>query len=263
MARMHAIPLRNDDVFYPESDGQPMGETELHRDEIVYLIEAFKKRFQEEAEVYVGGNLFLYYRRGDPRAVICPDVMVVQGVPKLPLRRTYKLWEESEAPCLVAEVRSDSTEGNDFAGKKALYESLGIEEYFLYDPLALRSRQILGFRLAEDGRYQPVSPEPDGSLVSETTGVTFRLEGQLIRIVETATGQPFLRIPETAAALAEVKQVAALQMEALAEASRVATQQTEALAEASRVAAQEREARLALEAEIARLRVELERREKP
>lgn len=235
MARMHAIPLRNDDVFYPESDGLPMGETELHRDEIVYLIEAFKKRFQEEAEVYVGGNLFLYYRRGDPRAVICPDVMVIKGVPKLPSRRTYKLWEEGEAPCLVVEVRSDSTEGNDFAGKKALYESLGIEEYFLYDPLALRSPQILGFRLTDDGRYQAADREPDGSLVSHTTGVTLRLEGQLIRMVETATGGMFLRRAEADAALAE----------------------------AMRVANHERETRLALEDEIARLRLELARRPAP
>jgi Uma2 family endonuclease len=249
MARMHAIPLRNDDVFYPESDGQPMGETELHRDEIVYLIEAFKKRFQEEAEVYVGGNLFLYYRRGDPRAVICPDVMVIKGVPKLPSRRIYKLWEEGEAPCLVVEVRSDSTEGNDFAGKKALYESLGIEEYFLYDPLALRIPQIQGFRLADDGRYQPVDPEPDGSLASDTTGVTLRLEGQLIRMVETAGGQPFLRTQEMAAALEETKETAA--------------RQREALAEARRVAVQEREARVALEDEVARLRRELKRRAQP
>ena len=81
MARMHAIPLRKDNVFYPESDGQPMGETELHRDEIVYLIEAFQERFQEETDVYVGGDLFLYYRQGSPREAVCPDVMVVMRCP--------------------------------------------------------------------------------------------------------------------------------------------------------------------------------------
>ncbi len=242
MARMHAIPLRHDDVVYPESDGLPMGETELHRDEIVYLIDAFKKRFQADPNVYVGGNLFLYYRRGDPRDAICPDVMVVQGVPKLPLRRTFRLWEEGEAPCLVIEVRSDSTAGNDFDSKKALYESLGIEEYFLYDPLAIRIPQIQGFRLADDGCYQPVDPEPDGSLVSQTTGVTLRLEGQLVRVVETATGQPFLRKPEIDAALEATKELAARQREELAEA---------------------REARVALEDEVARLRRELERQSKP
>ncbi|HEX3528866.1 MAG TPA: Uma2 family endonuclease [Thermoanaerobaculia bacterium] len=193
---MHAIPLRHDDVFYPESDGQPMGETELHRDEIVYLIEALQERFEEEADIYVGGNLFLYYREGDPRKVICPDVMVVRGVPKLPLRRTFQIWEEGEVPCLVVEVSSDSTQGNDFNSKKDLYEHLGIDEYFLYDPLAIRDPQLQGFRLADDGHYQPADPGPDGSLVSHTTGMTLRLEGERIRVVETTTGRRFLRDAE-------------------------------------------------------------------
>jgi hypothetical protein len=91
-----------------------------------------------------------------------------------------------------------------------------------------------------------VDPELDGSLVSQTTGVTLRLEGQLVRAVETATGQPFLRTPETDAALEATKELAA--------------RQREALAEAKRIAAREREARVALEDEVARLRRELERR---
>jgi Uma2 family endonuclease len=231
---MHAIPLRYDDVFYPESDGQPMGETEIHRDEIVYLIEALKKRFRAADDVYVGGDLLLYYRQGDPKKVVCPDVMVVRGVPKLPMRRIFKLWEEGEAPCLVIEVSSESTQDKDFGSKKALYESLGIEEYFLYDPLAERIPQIQAFRLADDGRYWPVASEPDGSIASQTTGVTLFMEGDRIRMIETATGRPFLQIAE---------------MDAELEAFR-------------RVAAQEREARRSLEDEVARLRRELERRPK-
>jgi Uma2 family endonuclease len=227
MARMHAIPLRYDDVFYPESDGQPMGETELHRNEIVYLIEAFSQRFEEEADVYVGGDLFFYYREGNPRESICPDVMVVWGVPKLPMRRTFQLWEEGEVPCLIVEVSSSSTQGHDFEGKKRLYEQLGIEEYFLYDPLALRDPQLQGFRLTDDAVYETVDPEPDGSLASHTTGVTLRLEGELVRAVETTTGRLFPRIPEM-----------------------------------RKIAAQEREARLALEDEVARLRRELGQRSK-
>jgi Uma2 family endonuclease len=224
MARMHAIPLRQDDVFYPESDGQPIGETQIHLHEIFYLIEAFEKRFQAEDDVYVGGDLLLYYRQGDPKKVICPDVMVVQGVPKLQMRRTFKLWEEGEAPCLVIEVSSESTQDKDFGSKKSLYESLGIEEYFLYDPLAERIPQIQAFRLADDGRYLPVDPEPDGALVSQTTGVTLRMEGDRIRMIETATGRSFLRTTEMDAELEE-----------------------------------ERRARRGLENEVARLRREVER----
>jgi len=75
----------------------------------------------------------------------------------------------------------------------------------------------------------------NASSISVTTGVTLRLEGQLIRMVETATGRMFLRRPEMDAALAEAK----------------------------RIAAREREELLALEDEIARLRLELARRPKP
>ncbi|HEY2737935.1 MAG TPA: indole acetimide hydrolase, partial [Thermoanaerobaculia bacterium] len=69
-----------------------------------------------------------------------------------------------------------------------------------------------------------------------------RLEGQRIRMVETATGRGFLRNEEKDAALRETKEIAARER---------------------RIAAQEREARLALEDEIARLRRELEGRSKP
>jgi Uma2 family endonuclease len=223
---MNAIPLRYDDVFYPESDGQPMGETELYRDEIVYLIEAFRERFEMETDVHVSGNLFFYYRQGDPKSVVCPDVMVIPGIPS-GQRRIYRLWEEEKVPCLVVEVTSDSTIQEDLTRKKACYERLGVEEYFLYDPRAeALSPQVQGFRLAA-GRYQKVSPEADGSLVSRTTGVTLKLEGERIRLVETATGR-LLRRPE------------------------------ELRADLRREAA----ARRALEEEIARLRDELEQRRK-
>lgn len=46
-----------------------------------------------------------------------------------------------------------------------------------------------------------MDPEPDGSLVSRTTGVSLRMEGDRSRMIETATGKPFLRIEEMDAEL--------------------------------------------------------------
>ncbi len=101
MARMTAIPLE-EETYYPESDGAPMAETELHLEELVYVWQALKDRFQDEPDVFVGANLFLYYRRGDPRAVVAPDGFVVKGVPKLlpgnRRRRKYLLWERARRP---------------------------------------------------------------------------------------------------------------------------------------------------------------------
>src|SRR3954465_2927962 len=157
---MSAIPFQCE-IVYPESDGQPMAETQFHLNETIYLLEAIEAHFCTAPDVYVSGDLFLYFVEGDPLSVVFPDVFVVKGVDKK-IRRVYKLWEEgSRAPCLVIEVTSESTRDEDTSHKKALYERLGVEEYFLYDPLeAYLDPRIQGFRLSQ-GRYQEIRPEPD------------------------------------------------------------------------------------------------------
>jgi Uma2 family endonuclease len=195
---MSAIPFQKE-IFYPESDGEPMAETEVHLDETMYLIEALRERFRADPDVYVAGDMFLYFVEGDPRSSISPDVYVVKGVPKK-RRRVYKFWEEGgRGPCFVIEVTSDSTENEDRVKEKALYERLGVEEYVLYDPLGeYLDPRIQGYRLV-NGRYQPIRLEFDGSLVSLSTGVSFQIEGDQIRVVETISGRPFLRYEESAA----------------------------------------------------------------
>jgi Uma2 family endonuclease len=197
---MAAIPLESA-IFYPESDGEPMAESELHMLEMMYVIEALRERFEEAPDVYVGGDLFLYFERGRRDAVVAPDAFVVQGVPKLPARRKYLLWEEGKAPCFVLEVTSDTTQKKDLGDKKSTYQRLGVDEYFLFDPLGdyLKPR-LQGYRLGTGARYRAVTPEPDGSLASTTLGLTFRPEGtHHIRLIHTATGEPLLRREELTA----------------------------------------------------------------
>ncbi len=114
---MNAIPLQRDDVYYPECDDEPMAETEFHLEETIYLIEALKDRFRDAQDVYVGGDMFLYYVQGAPKHVVAPDVFVVLGIPKRK-RRIYKLWEEGRPPSLVIEVTSEDTRKKDLGSKK-------------------------------------------------------------------------------------------------------------------------------------------------
>ena len=188
MARMNAIPFQRD-VEYPDSDGQPMAETDIHRDEMHDLITALGRRYRDVPDVYVSGNLFFYYVQGDPRAVVAPDVFLVKGVEKK-RRRTYKLWEEGRVPSLVIELTSDSTQDEDLSKKKLCYERLGIEEYFLHDPYQdYLNPPLQGFRLVS-GRYSRIAAEADGSLRSLTTGLLLRTEGKRLRLVDAATGEP-------------------------------------------------------------------------
>ena len=55
-------------VEYPSSDGQPMAETSVHRECIVDTIGTARGLFAERPDVYVSGDLFVYYEEGNPRA---------------------------------------------------------------------------------------------------------------------------------------------------------------------------------------------------
>ena len=187
---MGAIPLHHEEIEYPTSDGQPMAETTLHRKVMTDLIDGLELRFQAAPDVWVGGNLFLYYERGNPRAVVAPDVLLVKGVPKWD-RPIYKLWEEGEPPSLVVEVTSDKTRDEDVSdkSKKGKYQRLGVEEYFLFDPYGdYLDPRLQGYRL-ERGRYVAMSPEPEGGLFSRTTGLRLEPEGLKLRLVDPTTGE--------------------------------------------------------------------------
>lgn len=242
---MAAIPLE-EDIFYPESDGEPMGETDLHIEEIVYLREALKRRFEETPDVYVASNLLLFYREGFPREFVVPDVMVVRGVAKK-LRRNYLLWKEGVPPALVIEVTSDKTWKKDLSTKMEIYARLGVQEYFLFDPYGEHlESQIQGFHLA-GRRYSPIRPKNDGSLVSSMTGVAFCVEVDRLRLADASTGVPLLRPAEESAARRKAEMRAATEIEARRQAElRAARAEETAAAEAARVRA--------LEEEIERLR---------
>ena len=222
---------------YPESDGKPMAETDLHLEEMLALIAILQDRYRDAPEVYVAGNNFIYFDEGNPGARLSPDVYVVFGAPKR-LRRTYKLWEESRAPAFVLEVSSRQTWPEDEGNKKAICARLGVAEYFLYDPEGdYLEPPLQGFRL-EKRAYLPLPMDNEGRLFSQALGLKLRLDNGRLQLIEAASGERLLRPQDAYAARRE------------AEARATAAEQA---------ARREEEARLTAEAELARLRAELER----
>jgi hypothetical protein len=184
-----------------------MAETTLHRKVMSNLIGGLERRYADVADVWVGGNLFLYYREGEQDKV-APDVLLVRGVEKRD-RDTYLLWEE-ETPALIFEITSRSTRGEDTGDKKDLYEQLGVTELVLFDPYGeyLKPR-LQGYRL-DRGLYRPIPPNRDGSLDLRTTGVTARPEGKRLRLVDTASGEKLLWDEEIEAARRSAEERAAV-----------------------------------------------------
>jgi Uma2 family endonuclease len=190
---MSAMPLAQE-IEYPTSDGQPMAETTLHREIMADTIAALERRYADTPDVWVGGNLFLCYEKGNPSAALAPDVLLAKGVSKWK-RPNYLLWQEVP-PALIVEITSRSTRREDLGKKKRVYESIGIEEYFLFDPYGeYLDPQLQGYRLAGT-RYQPIRAARDGSVVSPATGLTLQTEGNRLRLVDTAIGEPLPWIDE-------------------------------------------------------------------
>jgi Uma2 family endonuclease len=220
------------EIYYPESDGEPMAETDVHRDHISDAIDSLRLHFQDEDDVYVSGNIMFYYVEGDPKKVISPDVMVVRGVEKKQ-RRIYKLWLEGKPPEVVFEFSSRKTWNDDLIVKLRRYEEMGVKEYYVFDPeYDYLPDPLLAFRLI-DGRLVQVEVK-DGRIFSEALGLEIVDTGKGLRFFNPKTGQ-FLRTY--------------LEAENMLHEQEIALQKQE-------TALKEKDA------EIARLRAELEKRDK-
>jgi Uma2 family endonuclease len=171
----------DEEIFYPETDGEPMAETDKHRNLIVEIIENLKRHFAADEEVYITGNIMFYYLEGVPEEVVSPDVMVVFGVKNIE-RRTYKLWEEKK-PVVIIEIASHSTFKKDRTDKRELYESLGVNEYFIFNPEYPKTLPaLIAYRL-ENGEYQPLKIE-NGRVFSQSLNLELVDTGNWLRMFD-------------------------------------------------------------------------------
>ena len=235
-------PAFEDDTDYPESDGQPMAETELHRDLMIDSILTLKARFQDVPAVCVSGNMLMYYVPRDAKKSVAPDVFVTFGIERKQ-RRIYRIWEEGKPPDFVLEFSSKGTFKNDLGAKKTLYaEVLGIREYFLYDAeRKYLPTPLMGFRLV-GAEYVPIRPEPDGKVFAATLGLSLGLRGDGFGFYD-AVAERWLETPmDEAAERAEAAASLADRLAAEAEQATLARQRAEATAQEEATARQRAEA---------------------
>jgi Uma2 family endonuclease len=186
-------------IDYPDSDGLPMAESDFQRDPLIYAVEVLKMHFRNRRDVYVSGNLFLYYQEGDAQRRVAPDVFVVFGAPNYD-RASYRLWEEPKAPDFVMEIASPSTYRDDQGWKRSLYARLGVREYWQYDPTGDSLVPPLQGFVLSDTRYVPVmEPERMGSVPSASSpvlGLDLRLHRGVLRFYDPVRHAYLLRRPE-------------------------------------------------------------------
>ena len=202
MARS-SLPSVPAEVEYPSSDGQPIAETDHQRTPLAYAVDALRCHFLDRPDVYVSGNLFIYYREGDPQAVVAPDVFVVVGADSAD-RSTYRLWDEPKGPDFVLEITSRSTRHEDQVIKRELYRSLGVREYWQFDPTDdYLEPPLQGLELVA-GAYRPLPARElaDGTrvLASAVLDLELRLSERGLRFHDPRSGRDLPNFAEAAEA---------------------------------------------------------------
>ncbi|HKB06378.1 MAG TPA: Uma2 family endonuclease [Gemmataceae bacterium] len=188
---------RRDDIFYPYSDGEPMGESQPHVEAIRALLDALDDLFWDEENVSVHGNMHWYWQQGDASRTRAPDAMIIPGVPMDHQRTSFKSWEHGgRVPSTIIETASYKTYRANLGEVREDYETNGVREYFIFDASRLYlPAPLLGFRLARR-KYRDIPAESDGSMVSRELDVRLKPEGQLLRLIDLRTGEPIPTRPE-------------------------------------------------------------------
>ncbi|MYC34959.1 MAG: Uma2 family endonuclease [Chloroflexi bacterium] len=203
-------PLSEDDpdICYPSSDGEPLAESKLQFTPLTETVHVLEHRYRDRADVFVAGNLLLYYRMNDNEVRVAPDVMVVFGVEDYP-RDSYIVWrEDGKIPDFVMEIASPGTYSRDVTDKRDVYAGLGVTEYWRFDPTGkLFTPALEGDRLV-DAAYRPIqiAADDDGVLRghSEVLGLDVCVRPELeLRLYDPATGTWLRNLNEAEAALAE------------------------------------------------------------
>jgi Uma2 family endonuclease len=206
-------------------DGEPM-DSARHRQQMTVLIESLEYAWRQRDDFYVGGNMFLYFsetqtRRNDFRG---PDVFVVMNTTRRE-RKAWVVWEEGgQAPDVVIELLSESTEQVDRGDRMRIYaRALRVAEYFLYDPF---SGVFEGYELdAVRAMYVRKQPDAHGRLHCERLGLYLAPVPSTLWSVEA----PWLRWLDPAGRVLELPSEAAA-----AEAERANAEAERANAEAER-----------------------------
>ena len=233
--------------LYPETDGKPMAASDDHRRVLIGILRGLESFLGDTPDVYVSGDILMYYVEGDPRQVVSPDVLVTFGIGQK-ARRTYQVWVEGKPPDFVMELSSKSTYQRDLTEKLALYAELGVSEYFLADIEGLYlPAPLMGFTLV-DGSYQAIPQTRKGGIASAMLGLELHLRLGDLQFYDPSTREWLLTPDEAAEARAEQETRARQQAE-----DRAATAEDRAATAEDRAATTEAEVE-DLRAELARLR---------
>ena len=260
-------------IIYPSSDDEPMAESEQQYIPMTETVAEMRHWFRDRPDVYVIGDMLVYYRMNRTDIRVAPDIFVVFGVTSRHPRDSWLVWREGKAPDFVMEIASPGTWRRDVYDKRILYALLGVREYWRFDPTGLCFTPVLVGEALDPitGQYGPLPVIMDASGVlwghSPLLGLEFRVEeGLRLRVYDPATGERLRTLTESEdllqseTAARQAAEAAVTEAEAIASEAETARQAAEAaVTEAEAIASEAETARQAAEARAQALQEEIRR----
>ena len=164
---------------YPGEDDEPMAATGFHGVQITTTYLQLTGYFEINKMVLVGVDSFIYYCEGDITKRVAPDIYIVGGVEKNPLRRSFYTWAEGAVPIAVIQFLTDETEHKDQHEMVTLYlAEIGVQEYFVHQPEMEQPPVFRGWRRSPTGDIIEITQHEQGGLFSEGLNLWFRWENQ-------------------------------------------------------------------------------------
>ncbi len=200
MIAISPVLTKTEEIIYPSSDGEPVAETYIHFYVISTTLEILKQ-YLTGKQATVLANQFLYYAEGFPKIRVNPDVMVIFDVTPGG-RDNYKIWQEKTVPKVIFEITSKSTKDEYKIWKKNLYEQLGVQEYWLFDPKGeWIKQQLIGYSLRH-GTYQEITDN-----LSQSLQLRLEIDAHLMAFYRIDNGEKLLIPDELLAALKQETQL--------------------------------------------------------
>lgn len=191
------------EVYYPDTIENDMPEGIKHFLLSVQIASTLLAFFANRKDAKVFGNLMFYYEKGNPQRFISPDIMVCFGLENAP-DRVYKLWEEKVVPSVVIELASETTWFNDVSKKLAIYQNLGVEEYYIYDlEYEYLPKPLIAYRML-NGVLEEVEIE-NGRILSNSMNLELVDTGETLRFFDIEKKKFLMTMEEMAAKIAELE----------------------------------------------------------
>ena len=245
------------DPFEPDPMPDAMLQEPILRGFLAVLSSRAKARNPGQ-HLFDSSNTIVCYEPSNLNVRVSPDYYFAVGIDPETVkhRGIYRTWVQGKPPDFVLEVASPSTARNDETTKRDIYASMGVAEYWRYDPTDLvdpNQRPLYAVPLIGeilvDGEYRPlpITPGPEGCIMgySPALGVSLAVKDKRLMVYDHQLGD----------FVAEFEEQERAKMQAQAEAR---AEQELRVAEQERRAAAENEVREQA-ATIRRLEEELRR----